>query len=108
MTRTEEIKALDDRYLAEPLKVRFFPFALAAAEGNRLVDVEGRAYLDFGADWRNDFTATVAPTDMGNFRRAGVDPRDYVGKTVRLRGIVQFFHGPEIEIANPQQIEVAP
>ena len=62
MTRTEELKALDDRYLADPLKVRFFPFALAAAEGNRLIDVEGREYLDFSAGW------AVANLGYGNSR----------------------------------------
>ncbi|MBV8976553.1 MAG: thermonuclease family protein [Alphaproteobacteria bacterium] len=67
---------------------------------------DGRAYLDFGPDWRTDFTVTVAPQDMANFRRDGLDPRDYQGKRIRVRGIVQRFNGPEIEIANPQQIEV--
>lgn len=82
--------------------------AFELAEG-KVVAAEvkgGRAYLDFGSDWRDDFTATIAPEDMKAFRRAGVDPRDYAGKTLRLRGVVQLYHGPEIEIANPQQIEV--
>jgi len=68
----------------------------------------GRAYLDFGPDWHTDFTVTIAPADMANFRREQVDPRLYSGKTIRVRGIVQQFHGPEIEIANPEQIEVLP
>ncbi|MEJ0044447.1 MAG: thermonuclease family protein [Rhizomicrobium sp.] len=34
----------------------------------------GRAYLNFGADWRTDFTVTVDPDDMPNFRKLGVDP----------------------------------
>jgi micrococcal nuclease len=67
-----------------------------------------RAYLDFGPDWRTDFTVTIAPADMANFRHEQVDPRLYAGKTIRVRGIVQQFHGPEIEIANPEQIEVLP
>jgi endonuclease YncB( thermonuclease family) len=69
---------------------------------------DGRAYIDFGPDWRTDFTVTIAPADMANFRREGVDPRLYAGKTVRVRGIIQQFNGPEIEIANPEQIEVLP
>ena len=28
----------------------------------------GRAYLNFGTDWRTDFTVTVDPDDMANFR----------------------------------------
>ena len=69
---------------------------------------EGRAYLDFGADWKTDFTVTIAPEDLANFRNAGVDPALYAGRTIRVRGIVQQFNGPEIEIANPRQIEVLP
>jgi endonuclease YncB( thermonuclease family) len=68
----------------------------------------GRAYLNFGSDWRTDFTVSVAPEDMANFRRTGVDPRSYAGQTIRVRGIVQSLNGPEIEVANPQGIEVVP
>jgi len=66
----------------------------------------GRAYIDFGTDWKTDFTVTIAPEDMANFRTDGIDPRDYAGKMIRVRGIIQQFNGPEIEIANPKQIEV--
>ncbi len=67
---------------------------------------EGRAYIDFGADWKTDFTVTISPEDMAKFRAEGIDPRDYAGKTIRVRGIIQQFNGPEIEIANPKQVEV--
>lgn len=66
----------------------------------------GRAYLNFGADWHKDFTAVIAPEDMDNFRKLGVDPRNYAGQTVRVRGLVQMHNGPEIEVANPQSVQV--
>ena len=66
----------------------------------------GRAYLNFGADWRRDFTATVDPVDMPNFHALGVDPRSYAGQTVRIRGWIEWHNGPEIEVANPSGIEV--
>jgi micrococcal nuclease len=66
---------------------------------------DGRAYLDFGPDYRTDFTITIAPADMANFRDAGIDPRDYQGKRIRVRGFVQQLNGPEIEIASPKQVE---
>ena len=66
----------------------------------------GRAYLNFGADWRRDFTVIIDPDDMPNFRRMGVDPLSYEGQTVRVRGFVQSLNGSEIEVANPQEIEV--
>jgi micrococcal nuclease len=59
----------------------------------------GRGYLDFGADWRRDFTVTISPDDMKTFHQAGVDPQSYEGKTVRVRGWVEGSHRPEIEVA---------
>lgn len=68
----------------------------------------GRAYLNFGDDWRSDFTVTIAPEDMKHFREAGIDPEGYAGKRVRVRGWIQSLNGPEIEIAAPEAIEVIP
>jgi len=69
----------------------------------------GRAYLNFGADWKTDFTVTIAPEDMKNFHDRNIDPATfYAGKTLRVRGIVERLNGPEIEIATPEQIERLP
>lgn len=73
----------------------------------RAADVRGgRAYLNFGRDWRTDFTATISPDDMKLFRREGIDPRGYAGMRVRVRGWIESMNGPEIEISAPEQIEV--
>ena len=100
--------ALPAYAVRNPDGLGFDPGTFQIVQGTVLAaDVkDGRAYLDFGPDWRTDFTVTVAPADMANFRRDGVDPRGYAGKTIRVRGIVQQFNGPEIEIANPEQVEV--
>jgi micrococcal nuclease len=65
-----------------------------------------RAYLNFGQDWRRDFTVTIAPGDMKTFRSEGVDPESYAGKTVRVRGWIDRLNGFEIEAAAPEQIEI--
>lgn len=70
--------------------------------------VKSRAYLNFGTDWKKDFTATIAPDDMKVFRADGIDPASYAGKTIRVRGIVEWHGGPEIEIGSPDDIEVLP
>src|SRR5215218_2051189 len=41
----------DARYVADAIKIRYFPFALDHGEGCRLYDVDGRSYLDFGSGW---------------------------------------------------------
>jgi hypothetical protein len=69
----------------------------------------GRAYINFGADWRTDFTVTIQSADMKNFRAKNIDPAAYyAGKILRVRGVIEQLNGPEIEIAAPEQIEILP
>jgi micrococcal nuclease len=68
--------------------------------------VRGRAYLNFGDDYRRDVTVTVAPEDMRLFRRQRVDPRNLVGARLRVRGWVELFNGPNIPIATPGALEI--
>ena len=68
--------------------------------------VRGRGYLNFGADWREDFTVSIAPRDRRRFEAAGIAVEDYEGRLVRVRGWVKSFNGPMIEATHPEQIEV--
>jgi len=68
--------------------------------------VRGRVYLNFGSDWRTDFTVTLAPRARRMFEAAGVDPMAYRGRRVRVRGWLTSFNGPMIEATHPEQIEV--
>ncbi|MFQ5467913.1 MAG: thermonuclease family protein [Kiloniellaceae bacterium] len=81
---------------------------LQLVEG-RVLDVaivRGRAYLNFGSDWRSDFTVTLAPRTRRMFQAAGIDPTAYRGRRVRVRGWLKSFNGPMIEATHPEQIEV--
>ena len=68
--------------------------------------VNGRGYLNFGPNYRTDFTLTIAPRDMRTFRRAGIDITTYESRILRSRGWLQSLNGPMIEITHPEQIEV--
>lgn len=68
--------------------------------------VRGRAYVNFGDDWRTDFTATIAPQDMVTFLAEGFDPKALAGRRVRVRGWLDRHNGPEIEATHPEQFEV--
>lgn len=68
--------------------------------------VKKRAYLNFGADWREDFTVTVAPADVRLFLAENVDLESLAGARVRVRGWLKSFNGPQIEATHPEQIEV--
>jgi hypothetical protein len=42
---------------------------------------------------------------MRNFRRAKLDPRELAGKEIRVRGWLELFNGPNVQIAVPAAIE---
>ncbi|MBI2979133.1 MAG: thermonuclease family protein [Rhodospirillales bacterium] len=67
--------------------------------------VKGVVYLNFGADWRSDFTAAVGTDALKLFRKAGVDPLAFEGRTVRVRGWLKEMNGPMIALSHPEQIE---
>mgnify|MGYP003672086217 FL=1 len=72
---------------------------------------QGRIYINFGADWRTDFTVTVEPADARLFADeitnvvAGEVPV-FVGRRVRVRGFLTRYNGPGIRVTVPEQIEV--
>ncbi len=68
--------------------------------------VRGRGYLNFGDDWREDFTVSIGPRDRRLFESEGIAIVDYEGRLVRVRGWVDSFNGPMIEATHPEQIEV--
>jgi endonuclease YncB( thermonuclease family) len=72
--------------------------------------IRGRLYINFGDDWRQDFTVTVAPADVKLFRAgrwAGIltDISALEGRRIRVRGAIGRFNGPDISVTVPEQIE---
>lgn len=80
----------------------------AIVEG-RVVEADawnGRGYLNFGPDWKTDFTITATPRDMRAMKRAGLDWAGFAGRRVRVRGWLEDYNGPMIEIRSVAAIEV--
>ncbi|MFZ1990408.1 MAG: thermonuclease family protein, partial [Alphaproteobacteria bacterium] len=65
-----------------------------------------RIYIDFGPDWHTDFTIRIEAAAARLFNKAKVDPLDWKGAPLRVRGYVGWRFGPEIEVMNPEQIEL--
>jgi endonuclease YncB( thermonuclease family) len=75
----------------------------------RVVDVatiKRRTYINFGADWRDDFTAVIERNRRALFEDAGVFPDHLIGRRLRLRGWVKSHNGPSITLSHPEQIEI--
>ena len=73
--------------------------------------IHGRLYLNFGSNWRDDFTVTVPPAGVKLFAKGAwaeliATPSRLVGRKIRVRGWLDSFNGPQIEADHPEQIEV--
>lgn len=68
----------------------------------------GWIYVNFGPDWRTDFTLAIAAGDRRVFAAAGLDSATLVGARLRVRGWLTARNGPMIEATHPQQVERLP
>jgi endonuclease YncB( thermonuclease family) len=66
--------------------------------------VRDRVFLNFGDDYRSDFTASVSRRDERRFTDAGVDLLAFEGKLIEVRGWIDSRNGPSIELTHPEQI----
>lgn len=89
---------------ADNLRGDIDSFQLVEGRVRAVATVKGRTYLNFGNDWRRDFTIMVAGKDRRRFtvrRLAALE-----GRLVRVRGWLRWRNGPMIDVTHPEQIEV--
>lgn len=70
--------------------------------------VRGRGYLNFGDNWKTDFTVSISPRTLRQRWQGGPAIAALAGKRVRVRGWLKSFNGPMIEATHPEQIEILP
>jgi endonuclease YncB( thermonuclease family) len=96
----------------EPVFMAQDPTGLARSTGRfrivrgrvvRVAPTERYVYLNFGADWRTDFTVRVQLGEL-----AGIDLAGLAGRTIEVRGVVLEAGGPLIELSHPEQMQVVP
>ena len=61
-------------------------------------------HLNFGSDWKTDFTAVLFDQGLNMFNDLGMDLADLVGVEVLVIGKVKLFNGPEIIVHSPDQL----
>lgn len=68
---------------------------------------KSRTYLNFGADWRSDFTAGIDARVLRANPEWTKTLAQLEGKRVEVRGWIQYRNGPYIDIEDPSQIAPA-
>lgn len=65
-------------------------------------------FLNFGDDWRRDFTIGVEGDARRQMGRKNIDLQSLGGKRVRVHGWVENYNGPYIKLSNAVWLEILP
>ncbi|MFY0636668.1 thermonuclease family protein [Maricaulis maris] len=66
----------------------------------------GRIYLNFGSDYRSDFTVRIDAADSQDFIDANLGPEALLGHRVRVRGWLVEENGPMIRLDHSARLEI--
>ena len=64
----------------------------------------GRVYINFGTDYRTDFTVRVDADDVPVFRARNLEPLELEGRRVEVRGWLDEENGPMIRLDHPERL----
>lgn len=67
---------------------------------------QNRIYLNFGGNWRTDMTVSIPSPARRLFSKSVIDPMQWGGEKLRVRGWIEQYNGPYIEVDHPERIEV--
>ncbi len=74
----------------------------------KTANVRNTLYLNFGKDWKTDFTVRLDTRLRKELSRTGIDPMNLTGKTVRVRGYIEDYNGPMITLETIHHLEILP
>ena len=63
-------------------------------------------YLNFGENWREDFTIFISKSNLRKFEGGAESLLELKGQRIRIRGWLKLRNGPMIDLTHPEQLEV--
>ncbi len=83
-------------------------FQIVAGRAANVSRTKSGIYLNFGTNWRDDFTIHI-PKDVASENRDWETTLDSLkGKNIEVRGWIERRNGPMITLSHPAQIEIIP
>lgn len=68
-------------------------------------ETRANVYVNFGPDWKTDTTLRIDKPDWPLFEDAGWSVHTLPGTRVRLRGWVDRYNGPMVDMDHPERLE---
>ena len=68
--------------------------------------MKNKIYLNFGKNWKTDFTIAVSTSLRKKFAKEGVHVLSLAQTPVRVRGYVRDYNGPFLELEDTVHLEI--
>jgi micrococcal nuclease len=91
---------------SEPAVIRSGSFQIVEGKVVSARRIRDMIYLNFGTDWKSDFTLEIDRAGQSALRKAKISPLKLEGQSIRVRGQVFFRNGPAMQISHGEQIEL--
>ena len=71
-----------------------------------VAEVRSNTYLNFGDDYRSDFTIVVSNRVKKMFEKEAINLTNLKGKNIFVRGWLKYYNGPSIDLSHPEQLVI--
>jgi endonuclease YncB( thermonuclease family) len=81
-------------------------FTVVEGQVRSIREAGGTLYVNFGRRWITGFAVPLSGKDVKVLEAAGLQPRAWEKRRIRVRGWVEFRGGPRMAVNHPGQVEV--
>ena len=81
-------------------------FVVVEGKVQKVASVRNNIYLNFGKDWKTDFTIMLSPSDRKTLAKRYIDPLQLANERVQVRGWLREYNGPLIELEDTAHLQI--
>ena len=81
-------------------------FQLISGTVADVATVRSNTYLNFGEDYKTDFTIVVSGRVKKMFEKMDINLANLKGKNIIVRGWLKYYNGPSINLTHPEQLVI--
>lgn len=83
-------------------------FVVVEGTIQKVANIKNNAYLNFGNDWKTDFTVMLTSDNRRELSKNGLNAQMLAHKPVRVRGWLREYNGPLIELEDISHLQILP
>ena len=81
-------------------------FQLISGKIIDVATVRSNTYLNFGDDYKTDFTIVVPNRVKKMFEKMAINLTELKDKNIIVRGWLKYYNGPSIDLTHPEQLVI--